>query len=196
VPLVCVLFFLSAAAARAGDDVLRLNSDDPFLIAMVERGLRGSETFRDLYRRLEQADVIVHLRRGPTGDRASGYNQFVAAVGGFRFVRIILAVDQANDDAVALLGHELQHAVELAGDSQVTDRQAYEELYERIGNRSCVSQRGDCFDTPEAALVGRSVRAELKRRGSAAVAGAAAAGDLVRTWLARLTALADRRRPR
>ncbi len=78
--LVSVLSLASVAIARSGDDVLRLNSDDPLLIELVGRGLRGSETFRDLYRRLEQADVVVHLRRGSGGLVAAGYNQFVTTV--------------------------------------------------------------------------------------------------------------------
>jgi hypothetical protein len=193
-PLVCVLFFLSVIAAHAGEDVLRLYSTDPFLIKLVEKGLRGSETFRSLYQRLEQADVVVHLRRGPQRAKVSGYNQFVTAAGRFRFVLITLSVDQPNDDAVALLGHELQHAVELAGDAEVTDARAYAALYERIGHRSCQSDNGRCFDTLEAGRVSGLVRAELKRSRSAAIAGAAAVGDLVRTWLARVAALADKRR--
>jgi len=194
-PLVCVLVFLSVAAVRAGKDVLHLYSNDPFLIALVEKGLRGSETFRNLYQHLDQADVIVHLQRGPTGVKTSGYNQFVAAAGGFRFVLITLSADQPNDDAVALLGHELQHAVELAGETAVIDARAYEALYERIGHGSCVAVRRRCFETDEAARVGTTVRAELKRR-SAAMAGATAVGDLVRTWLTRVAALADQRRRR
>ena len=192
--LVCVCFCVSVAVARAERDVLHLHSEDPFLIELVEKGLRGSETFRNLYQQLEQTDVIVHLRRIPVGVRDSGYNQFVTAAGGFRFVQITLAVAQPNDDAVALLGHELQHAVELAGDTEVTDQRAYEALYERIGHRSCAAERGSCFDTYEAAHVGRLVRAELKRSKSAAIA--TAAGDLVRAWLTRVTTLADQRRRR
>jgi hypothetical protein len=191
-----VFVFLSIAATRADDDVLRLYASDPFLIDLVEKGLRGSETFRSLYRRLEQADVVVKLRRGPERAQVSGYNQFVTTAGGFRFLVITLSAGQPNDDAVALLGHELQHAVELADETGVTDVRAYEQMYERIGHRSCVSERTRCFDTYEAARVGGQVRAELKRKRSVAIAGPAAVGDLVRTWLTRVAAFADQRRHR
>jgi hypothetical protein len=187
-----VFFALSAVIARADDDVLRLYSADPFQIGLVEKGLRGSETFRRLYERLEQADVVVNVRRGPDRSRAVGYNQFITTAGGYRFVLITLSVAQPNDDAVALLGHELQHAVELADDTDVTDVRAYEQMYERIGYRSCVSERVRCFETSEATRVSGAVRAELKRKKPADLA--AAVGDMVRTWLTRVATLADRRK--
>lgn len=192
--LVCVLVLVSVVNASAGDGVLRLNSDDPFLIGLVEKGLRGSETFRGLYQRLEQSDVVVHLRHGPRGAGASGYNQFITTAGAFRFVQITLAVRQPTNEAVALLGHELQHAVELADAPTVTDGRAYEELYARIGHRTCTNEHVRCFDTSAAVRVGHSVHAELRRNRSAAMAGAAAVGDIVRGWLAQVRALADQRR--
>jgi hypothetical protein len=192
VVLASVFFVWSAAVARADDGVLRLYSADSFLIDLVEKGLRGSETFRGLYERLEEADVVVNLRRGPERSAPFGYNQFVTAAGGYRFLVITLSAAQPNDDAVALLGHELQHAVELAGETGVTDVHAYEQMYERIGYRSCVTERVRCFETTEAARVSGVVRAELKRKKPADIA--TAVGDMVRTWLTRVTTLAERRR--
>lgn len=163
-------------------------------MALVERGLERSATFRDLFQRLGRTDVIVHVRLDSGHLEGTGYNQFVTTAGAYRFVRIGLVVREINNDAVALLGHELQHAVELAEAPTVTDTEAYARLYERIGYRGCQSRHIRCFDTHEANRVGRVVREELRARRSPGMAGAAAARDLVVAWLTQVKALANKRR--
>src|SRR5262245_23795026 len=114
-----------------------LRTDDPIVADLVTRGLEASATFRNLYQRLERSDLIVYLQRGTQVPIGSGYNQFITYAGSYRFLRITLNVDRVNDDAVALLGHELRHAVELAEEPTVDDGDDYERMYDRIGYQSC-----------------------------------------------------------
>ena len=58
---------------------------------------------------------------------------------------------------VALLGHELQHAVEVADDGTVNSEEALRGLYERIGIRTS----RDTYDSRAAQMTGRTGRAEL-----------------------------------
>ena len=131
----------------------------------MARGLGGSATFRQLYQTLEKSNVIVHLQRCKKIRAGSGYNQFITYAGSFRFVRITLNVVKDNDDSVALLGHELQHAVELAEAPAVDDGADYEQLYERIGYASCSPAARRCFETDAAVLAGRDILRQLKRSG-------------------------------
>lgn len=188
------VLFVGLVAVRAGAEVRCLRADDPFVRKIVTRGLQKSETFQQLYRRLEESsNLIVHLRRGTTGRAGSGYNQFVARAGSYRFVRITLNVAEANDDAVGLLGHELRHAVEVAEAPAVENGHDYEQLYERIGYLSCQRAARRCYETDAAVAAGRDVMRELRRKTPAGMAVAVAAGQLIRRWLESGAPLADTR---
>src|SRR5690349_1433881 len=76
---------------------------------------------------------------------------------GFRYVRIQLALRGAPEDAIAVLGHELQHAVEVAEAIDVIDAGGLEKLYRRIGVRS----GPQVYDTIAAQELGKVVRREL-----------------------------------
>lgn len=174
---------LLGGAVRAGGEVPCLRSEDPLVSKIVARGLRESATFRQLYQQLENSsNLIVHLRRGSDGKVGSGYNQFVARAGSYRFVRITINVAQANDAAIALLGHELRHAVEVAEAEAVDDGHDYQRLYERIGYSSCRQAVRRCYETNEAVTTGREIMRELLQKKPAGVATAVVAAQLIRRW--------------
>ena len=78
-------------------------------------------------------------------------------VNGYRYVRIQLALRGAPEDSIAILGHELRHAVEVADAVEVSDTDALERLYQRIGIRG----GPQVYDTTAAQETGRIVRREL-----------------------------------
>ena len=158
-----LLIALAGSFARSHAQAPCIRAADSGINLLVERGLAHSPTFRRLYEQLGQSDLIVHLERGPQPWLGAGFNQFVAEVGERRFVRITLNVAQLDADAVALLGHELQHAVELADAPDVEDIDGYERLSRRIGYRSC-SRETRCFDTVAAVAAGRAILKELRQR--------------------------------
>lgn len=184
IPLIVAL----ALGAPAGElptseEVPRLRSADPFVVALVAEGLGRSETFRRLYERLERSDVIAHVRRSRFGLEGTGRNQFVTQAGAYRFVQLTLVVTKPTDDAVALLGHELQHAVELADAPAITDVYGYGRLYERIGYPSCPGGTSPCYETETARRAGRSIRRELRRYRPPGLGAAIATAELVHRWL-------------
>jgi len=182
-PILALIAGVLAGAARLHGEVPCLRSDDPIVTDLVTRGLDASDTFRKLYQRLEGSDLIVHLRRGTSLPAGSGYNQFITHAGSYRFVRITLNVDRVGDDAVALLGHELRHAVELAEEPAVDDRHEYERMYDRIGYQSCQRAAPRCYETLAAVIAGRDVMRELKKK-PAGLGAAISAAHLVHRWLA------------
>ena len=137
----------------------RIRAFSPQLQQGVADGLRRSPTFAAIVRALQESDIIVQivdaLHLPPSlharltlanGDRT------------FRFVRIEVGYYRRGDELIALLGHELQHALELALAPDVRSEAGMAALYKRIGFRT----RGDRhFDTHEAHAAERRIRREL-----------------------------------
>ena len=64
--------------------------------------------------------------------------------------------------AIALLGHELAHAVEVAADASVVDHASFERLYRRIGDRCITRGATRGYDTRAARDAGDRIFAELR----------------------------------
>ena len=161
ITVLTIVAVLAIPLARAEAREWCARVQDQVLLDLLKRGMQRSFTFRSLVAALERSDIVVHLRRTEEPNANTGFTQFIAARGGSRFVRITLNVAEASEFSVALLGHELQHAVELAGEPLVVDARAYEALYRSIGRESCTPQ-SPCFDTPAAVDAGRRVLKELR----------------------------------
>jgi hypothetical protein len=117
-----------------------------------------SQTVANLVSELETSDVVVviELKRLPT--RVNGLVQVAAATPAARYLRLSLNVPNGPSDLMALLGHELRHAVEIASMPDVRDDASLATAYRRIGS----ARRGDGFFETEAALeAGRAVVREL-----------------------------------
>ena len=133
---------------------------DPVAAEAYEQAVAGSPLLRDLVRRLEASNLVVHIESSwslPSG--VGGTMRFVTSRGGFRYVRIHLATGIRPDDRAAILGHELQHACELAA-SDAHDMEAVRRLYQATGHHPGPSE--NVFETRAAVLVERLVRAELR----------------------------------
>ena len=84
---------------------------------------------------------------------------------GARFLRITIDERQPPLALAALLGHELQHAVEVARAPWVTDRVSFAALYREIGD-ALGRYRGVAeYDTLAARRAGEAVLAEMGRNG-------------------------------
>src|SRR5262245_13429808 len=153
-------FFLIPSAAIAGEP-LTPRPLDPVAIEAFARARAQSPVIRSLVATLESSNVIVHIvsSRSLPG-RIGGTTQFVTSSGGHRYVRITIAIDLSRNDRTAILGHELQHACEVAA-SQADDVESVERLFARTGHRA-----GRYFETRAAVDAERQVRDELGARRS------------------------------
>jgi hypothetical protein len=131
---------------------------DASMKALLKRGFRKSPAFATLMRRLQYSDVIVYVEEVPRLPGAlEGRLVMLPVAHGQRYVRIQIALRGAPEDWMAVLGHELQHAVEVADALNVRDQAGMIELYERIGTRG-----GDhVYDTAAAQEMGRTVKREV-----------------------------------
>jgi hypothetical protein len=125
---------------------------------LLRTGHQRSPTFASLLTRLQLSDVYVYVE---VVDRLPGAVEgrlvIMPPSHGYRYVRIQLALRGSSVDMIAVLGHELRHAVEVADASTVSDERSLAALYQRIGMR-----RGqNVFDTLEAQETGRRVLKEL-----------------------------------
>ena len=123
----------AAPAAVAGTVAVpsRLRAADGTAAALLRGGLARSATFRAIVETIERSDLIVYVETRPI--RLPGQLQLLAATPGCRHVRVSVRTPGLDTELVAWLGHELWHAVELAGAPDVRDQASLFRLYLRIG---------------------------------------------------------------
>lgn len=155
--MLCVPFV--SQAADLAPDMPRIRAVDPWIDELLAAGYAASPTFRELMNRLQRSDVIVHIEPGMVRTRAAGMLRFVISASGVRYLRITIAMPSASPAAIALLGHELQHAAEVADDGAVLDGASFDALYRRIGD-GCRKSPGR-YDTRAAREAGRRILSEL-----------------------------------
>lgn len=155
--LLVVLYLLAAADVSAQS---RIRPLDPVSAETFAQAFGRSPLVRDMVHQLEASDLVVHVessRSLPLG--VGGTMRFVTSRGGYRYVRISLAVDLRSEARAAILGHELQHACEIAA-SDAHDIEAVRKLYQSSGHHPFAG--ADMFETQAAVKVERQVRAELR----------------------------------
>jgi DNA-binding PadR family transcriptional regulator len=162
---VAVCAGLVAASVTQGavlpDETTHVRPLSPRLARAVELLDRRSASFSAVVRRLEESDVIVHLieRKGGCDSGVKSCLAVVGRRGGYRYVRIQIASMQSYDAVLAQIAHELQHAVEVAGDARVHDSRTSLALCDRIGWRA-----GNHCETRAAQGLARQVLSELGDR--------------------------------
>jgi signal transduction histidine kinase len=137
----------------------RVRAGDGRSAQLLAEGLRRSSTFVDLVYALHRTDVIVYIQG--SADLPQALNgRMMLAVGsrGQRYVRVQIRQDRSNKELIALIGHELRHAIEIGEAPEVVDDASMIRLYERIGSRG---DRLNHFDTAAARATERQVKTEL-----------------------------------
>jgi hypothetical protein len=134
-----------------------VRSMDPRVQSWLELGGSESPTFRELLARLGASDLIVHVQ---VVDHlsVSGQTYFVASAASVRYVRVEVMASRDAREMVALLGHELQHAVEIADAPRIRDRQSLALFYRMMSdNPSSI----EVLDSAEARVMEERVRREI-----------------------------------
>ena len=159
---------VAPAAAERNPRDRHLRSTEPELAGLIADGVRASPTLQRLVERVEASDLIVYVMfdRSPSPN-AAGHISLLTAVLGRRYLRISLDRRYAGTQRLAVLGHELQHAVEIADAPSVADNEGVAALYQSIGFRSD-NGRHDCYDSRLAIETGRQVQREILSAASSA----------------------------
>ena len=126
---------------------------------VIAEGLGRSGTFAQLVLALNRSDVIVYIETGRgLPSTISGRLLLAAGPDGQRYLRIQVTGITRSNELIALVGHELRHAIEVAENPEVRDERTLIALYERIGHAAGGNHR---YDTAAAQDTGRQVRVEL-----------------------------------
>lgn len=150
--LLLISFLTPAASIDATSSIRPLDRAAERLAADARR---LSPTAARLAEAVDRSHVVVYLR---TGVRlpARGVLNFAACGGGVTYVQIRIDLNQPPDEKIAVLAHELTHAVELTESPvPVCSEPALAALYRRIGTAGAHS--GDLES-------GRAVASERQSR--------------------------------
>src|SRR5437762_12569216 len=127
------MLMLTAVLAAQELEGPHVRSGQPEIAVLIATGLSQSSTFRRLVETLNESDVIVYVHPKLRHPALRGYLcHNVAARGGHRYLHVAIDMHGTPARLIALLAHELQHAVEVASDTNVRDAAAVEHLFERI----------------------------------------------------------------
>jgi len=159
------VFLMTALAAAIGADAkaqpgaARIRPVGDADAAVVADAACRSATVRSMVARLEASDVIVYVTMRPMRNRViAGGLEFVAATATDRVLRVVLAFPLDRVSRIAMLGHELQHAVEVADAPEIRSRAQFEAHYQSHGIEGAAA---GAHETDRARLAERRVRAEL-----------------------------------
>ncbi len=175
---IAILLAAMAVPIRAGardSDAPTLLSPDAHVRAvdrethrLLEGAVACSPTVSRMVTALQASDLIVTIEMRPMQKIALGDVRIVAATRETRYLRLGLKVPNGHRELLSLLGHELQHAIEVAGAPQVRDAPTLRAYYQRIG----WAEVGDGYFETEAALeAGRVVARDVAGCGRAAANG-------------------------
>lgn len=143
----------------------RLRPADVTAARAFDRGLACCPTIRGLVRDVEASDLVVYVETGFVPQPALARTVLMGAVTNARYVRVTLSRMTSPEQLIELLGHELQHAVEIAHAPDVRDHDTMIAFYKRIGFHRNGPHH---FETTLARQIAARVRAEIGRRPSAA----------------------------
>ncbi len=140
---------------------------EPFLREAIDK----SATTRDMIAALDASDVFVYFELLP-GMRASlpAGLSYAGSGGRFRYLRIALNPMNSPAQMIAMIGHELQHAVEVAQEPNIRSRRDLQKHYKRVGIES---RDHATWDTEAARRTGRLVSREVMRSRELARSGGA-----------------------
>jgi len=131
----------------------------PAAHALLTEAVAKSALLNALIERIESSDVFIYVEISSVPDILLARTRLVAAAPGARFLRVTVNVQVPPWDRLPLLGHELQHAVEIAGDADARDDEGVRRLYQLVGFSGGV----DKYETMAARDIERRIRLELAR---------------------------------
>jgi hypothetical protein len=150
---------VNSAHALLAADSRRIRSATPRVSRLIADGARRSRTFAELVSKIHDTNVIVYVEAtfSLPADTA-GRILLSGVAGNQRYLRVHVRATLQGDQMIAVIAHELRHALEIAADPSVINEDALAALYRRIGH---TGSGASAYDTEAAQITGRIVRDEL-----------------------------------
>jgi hypothetical protein len=159
----------TAAPQASGStaDATRVRSTDAGILALVREGTERSATFSTLVDTIGRSNGIVYIEFGycAFGHLNGCLLSYIAPALGDRYLRIIVTPDKhqrSHDQLLALIAHELRHALEVIEHPEVVDVPTLEALYRRIGTPETGGLKG--YETSAARAAGDATLSEVVAR--------------------------------
>jgi hypothetical protein len=131
------------------------------LAAAVANAATRSATLNDLLQRVQRSNGLVYVTpppvTGPAIQLLGGFSHDISVAGPNRVIRIFVA-RKPDDAAMAIVGHELRHALEVLELSSATTEAEVEALYDHLGWRTSAHT----VETQEALDAGNMIARELR----------------------------------
>lgn len=139
--------------------------------AALQEGYHRSPTLRHVLLRLDESSVVVYVVAGFCEvTRLDGcLLGHVTIAGNTRYLRIVVNPHKPLTELIARIGHELQHALEVAAAPEAVDAASMLALFKRIASGTCRGVLVDCYETQAAVEVEDRVLKELNSGGSSGV---------------------------
>jgi len=154
---------LALSIAIQDSPARHVRTTEPQIQAFIDEGCVRSKTFRQLITTLSQSDVIVYVEPQLTRPALGGFLvHHIIRADGWRYVRVALDYRGSPGRVIAVLGHELQHAVEIAMDASVRDDESLQQMVRR-GAIAFGCGGTECYETRAAKDVEKRVLRELKQ---------------------------------
>jgi hypothetical protein len=142
----------------------QIRTTDRRIAAALDEGLRDSQTFRHLASRVNTSDVVVYVVADNDLPRGvDGRLTFLSNTGGFRYVVVKVNPCLSMPRLVSLIGHELQHAREVADTGTIIDDASLGRAYAvQLGfTNQVIGYAGRAYDSEAAVRAGETVLREV-----------------------------------
>jgi hypothetical protein len=160
--MVAMLVLAATLTGQMPKDGPHVRTTEHKVTSLIDLGLAESPTFRQLVDQLNASDVIVYVALKQTGDDLGAYLAHdIVVAGGRRYLHVAIDTFGTDRHIVARLGHELQHALEVAQAPDVRDAAGLKRLFTGLDIREYC--RG-CLETAAALRVQAAIDSELARR--------------------------------
>lgn len=141
----------------------RLKLMDRTAYELAREGCGGSATFRGLVRRIEELQGFVYVTstvKLPAATEGLLLHRIQLTPDGSRCLWIVVKRDRRSVYRVGVLGHELQHALEVLENPDIRSSDDIERLF----RRQRPANDGQTYETDAALGVGDRVVSELAKR--------------------------------
>jgi hypothetical protein len=157
-----------AATSASAADASRVRSSDAAVRSLLREGADRSATFSTLIDAIEHSNGIVYVEFGycAFGHLNGCVLPLIASPHGDRYLRILVTPDKSrrsHDQLLALIAHELRHALEVFEHVEVVDVPTMNALYKRIGTPETGGLSG--YETSAARAAGDHALNELMAEG-------------------------------
>ena len=148
---------VAPVASQPGGALRWLNQE---AAALLTDARRVSPTVARQMADLDRSGVVVYVKVRLVPRCSTGRLALLGASGDVRYLKIEISATNRRDDAIGWLGHELQHALEVAAAADVRNEAGLERLYRRIGRPQV--HHASRFETDAAVTVGEQVLGEVR----------------------------------